>query len=112
MGKVLIGGDFALANSVNYIARFNRDGSLDTGFNRTGASARSAVNSIAVQADGKLLVATRFTIVRLSPDGSLDQSFNGAVGAGGEIRSVSAQANGKALIGGEFTSVNGVARTE
>src|SRR5438132_8871521 len=59
-GKILIGGDFTtlspnggVAVTRNRIARLNPDGTLDTAFdpNATG----SEVDSIAVQADGKIL---------------------------------------------------------
>ena len=59
-GKILIGGDFTTlspnggaAVTRNRIARLNPDGTLDTAFN---PNANSVVLSIAVQADGKILV--------------------------------------------------------
>ena len=54
-GKILIGGGFTTIGGVarNYIARLNPDGSLDTGFN---PNANDYVYSIAVQADGKILI--------------------------------------------------------
>jgi uncharacterized delta-60 repeat protein len=90
-GKLVVGGNFIEFNGVNRqrIARLNSDGSLDTSFDPlTGFN--SDVNSIAVQADGKIIVVGGFTsydwlnnggisvpgIVRLNQDGSLDGSFN------------------------------------
>src|SRR4051812_7989737 len=59
-GKVLLGGDFTALSlnagpvvTRNRIARLNPDGTVDAVFN---PNANSAVNSIAVQADGKVLV--------------------------------------------------------
>src|SRR5262249_1632536 len=48
-GKILIGGDFNSYNgtNVNFLARLNVDGSLDTSFN-TGSGPDGPVNSIAV----------------------------------------------------------------
>ena len=56
-GKVLIGGFFTTLGGVarNSIARLNADGSLDTGFN-PGTPAYNSVYSLAVQADGKVLI--------------------------------------------------------
>ena len=61
-GKVLLGGFFTLlqpngapsATTRNRIARVNSDGSLDTGFN---PNANNEVNSLTVQANGKVLLA-------------------------------------------------------
>src|SRR3984893_7670066 len=64
-GKILLGGDFTtlspnggVAVTRNRIARLNPDGTLDTAFN---PNANSSVTSIAVQADGKILVGGFFT---------------------------------------------------
>ncbi|MCX6878652.1 MAG: choice-of-anchor D domain-containing protein [Verrucomicrobia bacterium] len=98
----------------NRIARLNADGSLDAGFN-PGAS--DWVDSLAVQADGKILVGGFFTtlgglarnhIARLNADGSLDAGFN--PNTDWSVYSVALQADGKILIGGGFTTVGGVRR--
>jgi uncharacterized delta-60 repeat protein len=76
------------------------------------------VSSLAVQSDGKILVAGDFNGVggkarggfaRLNPDGSLDTSFKGAVD--GRVFSVAVQADGKILLGGQFGQCQGFART-
>ena len=63
--------------------------------------------SLAVQADGKVLVGghidtlggqSRNGIGRLNADGTLDRGFN--PGAGGEVNSLAVQADGKILVGG------------
>ncbi len=70
----------------NYLGRLNADGSLDTTFTN---GANDTVYSLAVQADGKILVGgmfherwpdqTRNYLGRLNADGSLDTTFtNGA----------------------------------
>ena len=89
-GKILItggtGSDFALA-------RYNTNGSLDNSFNGTGivqtpvgTSNSAAARSIAIQTDGKIVVAgTAFVtgngrdlaLVRYNPNGSLDNTFDG-----------------------------------
>ncbi len=73
-----------------FVARLNQDGSLDTTFSGTGITYTnvgldSSGNSVAVQADGKLVVAGWETgpagnalqgiVLRYNLDGSLDTSF-------------------------------------
>ncbi len=125
-GKVLVGGEFTFVNGVNRnrIARLNSDGSLDVTFQNGMNGANSIVERVALQGDGKVLIAGLFTtingtnrneIARLNSDGSLDTTFqNGMNGVGGNPRyvvSMAVQTNGQVLIGGVFTSVNGVGRT-
>jgi uncharacterized delta-60 repeat protein len=70
-GKVLIGGSFTLVNGVtrNHIARLNADGTLDTGFldSRGGITAGYAVESIAIQSNGEVLIGGTFTSVNGIP---------------------------------------------
>ena len=86
----------------------------DPGFN-PGAS--SDVFSLAVQADGKILVGGNFTtlggqtrnyIGRLNADGTLDSGFN--PGASSSVYSLAVQADGKILVGGSFTTLGGLTR--
>ncbi|MDF7812486.1 T9SS type A sorting domain-containing protein [Hymenobacter sp. YC55] len=75
------------------------------------------VNSLAVQPDGKILVAGGFDFVngtltgklqRLNPDGTTDATFNvGGTGANGFISNILLQPDGKILVGGGFTTFNG-----
>ena len=125
-GKILIGGNFTSYNGTgsNYLARLNADGTLDTGFNSGGAGANWYVRTIAVQTDGKIIIgggfssyngASRYYIVRLNADGTLDTSFSTGTAANGYIRTIAVQTDGKIIIGGEFltyagTNRNGIAR--
>jgi uncharacterized delta-60 repeat protein len=118
-GKILIGGDFTTlspnggaAVTRNRIARLNPDGTLDA-FN---PNANNTVYSIAVQADGKILVGGMFTniggqtrnrIARLNFDGTLD-AFN--PNANNTVYSIAVQADGKILAGGFFTTIGGQTR--
>jgi uncharacterized delta-60 repeat protein len=119
-GKVLMGGWFTNVNGIsrNRIARLNADGSLDTGFD-PGTGANNRVTSIAMQADGKVLIGGRFTavngtnrwrIARLTASGSLDTTFNSGGGPSSDVECIVLQADGKVLIGGSFTSFNIVTR--
>src|SRR5471030_346351 len=127
-GKILMGGYFTqlhpyggAATASNFIARLNHDGTVDTTF---GANANGVVRAMALQADGKILVAGNFSafqgtgsntlvgrsyIARLNTDGSVDTSYNPNVN--GVVYAVAVDAAGRAVIGGTFTAVqaNGAA---
>jgi uncharacterized delta-60 repeat protein len=123
-GKILIGGGFTsvLGATRNRIARLNTDGTLDTAFdpNVTGINAFPYVTSIAVQADGKILVGGFFNsiggqprnnIARLDPATGLADSFDpNATGTNASVRSIVVQADGKILAGGFFSSIGGQPR--
>ncbi|MCX6878768.1 MAG: choice-of-anchor D domain-containing protein [Verrucomicrobia bacterium] len=84
------------------------------GFN---PNANGSPYSLALQADGKILVGGSFTtmdgaarnrIARLNADGSLDTGFN--PNASSEVYCLVVQADGKILMSGSFTTVGGVLR--
>lgn len=88
--------------------------SPDDSFNPT---ANSWVQAIALQPDGKILVAGSFTtiggqahnrIARINPDGSVDPTFN--PDANGDVLTMAVQADGKIIVGGWFTTLNGITR--
>jgi uncharacterized delta-60 repeat protein len=76
--------------------------------------------AIAVQADGKIIIAGGFTTVggvrkngvaRLNSDGSLDNTFD--VGLGDpNVEDIAVQTDGKILVGGLFSSFNNAPHTE
>jgi uncharacterized delta-60 repeat protein len=116
-GKIIVGGVFSSFNGTtrNRIARLNADGSLDTGFN-VGTGFDYMVQTIAIQADGKIIVGGDFTsyngtainrIARLNVDGSIDTSFNPGTGFSGSVYSIAIQSDGKIIVGGNFNSYNG-----
>jgi len=121
-GKILVGGTFTAfhplgaAQSIprQNMARLHEDGTIDPGFD---PKANGTVSSMAVQADGKILLGGAFTalqpneatdsitrryIARLNADGTLDSNFDPNVND--TISSVALQADGKILIGGAFTT--------
>jgi uncharacterized delta-60 repeat protein len=121
-GKVLVGGNFTTYNgstAPKYLLRLNADGALDTSFNPGGAGAETGVSALAVQPDGKVLIAGGFTsyngnaaapdrVLRLTAIGALDTSFNpGGAGVNNNVYALAVQADGKVLVGGNFTSYNG-----
>jgi uncharacterized delta-60 repeat protein len=88
-GKLILGGAFGqLAGAFHTnIARLNPDGSVDAAFNSSVnlESSSASVSALALQPDGRMLVAGTFALVngvprngiaRLLPDGSLDTQFH------------------------------------
>ena len=124
-GKILVGGNFGTWNgtTVGRIVRLNSDGTRETAFNTNTGTGGSGINSIAVQSDGKILVAGEFftwngttvgRIVRLNSDGTRETSFTTNNGTGAThtgfftiVRSVAVQSDGKILVAGEFDGWNG-----
>lgn len=121
-GKIVIGGLFSQLGGQSRlnIGRLNRDGSLDS-FN-PGANGVFApvVHSLAIQADGKILVGGTFNtlggvqaakIGRLNTNGTRDFSFvaevRGDTAVNDEVNALALQPDGKILIGGLFTSISG-----
>jgi len=134
-GKIVVAGysnqptpnrqDFALA-------RYNSDGTLDTTFGGDGTittdfgfPANEDIRSVAVQADGKIVVAGRvgwpeeeFTVVRYNIDGSLDTTFDDdgiiimdfGVNKPSLANGVVIDADGKIVVAGYSSSVLALAR--
>jgi uncharacterized delta-60 repeat protein len=117
--KIIVVGSFISYNgqTANRIVRLNSDGSIDNTFN-SGTGFNSIARRFGIQPDDKIIVGGSFTsyngesvnrIVRLNPDGSIDNTFNSGTGFGSvDINSVVIQSDGKIIIGGSFTSYNGV----
>jgi len=121
-GKIIIGGNFNSYNGTlaNYIARLNSDSTLDATFS-IGDGFDSSVNSIAIQADGKLVVAGNFSayngtysqrVVRLNMDGAIDSPFSSRsnFGTDGSVNAIAIQSNGRIMIGGSFSKCNNFSR--
>jgi uncharacterized delta-60 repeat protein len=106
-GKILLAGsarvsagqwDFALA-------RYRADGSLDSSFAGDGTvttGLRGSANSVAIQTDGRIVVAGDSGLARYRPDGSLDTSFgdDGTVITGLGGSAVAIQSDGKIVVAG------------
>lgn len=120
-GKIILAGAFHNFDNVSRdrIVRLNADGSIDLTFN-PGNGADSEVKAIALQPDGKILLAGSFTryynlsttprLVRVNSDGTKDNTFTPGAGASSSINSLAIQADGKILIAGDFTTYDGTAR--
>jgi uncharacterized delta-60 repeat protein/prepilin-type N-terminal cleavage/methylation domain-containing protein len=122
-GKVVIGGNFTSINGLtrNRIFRLNDNGTNDTTFASGQSGAAGFVRALALQSDGKILVAGDFTTLhgvarggsgRLNSDGLLDSSYTNTVsGATAQVHAIAVAPDGKIVIAGDFTSVNTTARS-
>jgi uncharacterized delta-60 repeat protein/uncharacterized repeat protein (TIGR01451 family) len=120
-GKMLLGGFFTSFNGTNRnrLARINTDGTIDSAFSLDASFADNQVHALALQPDGRILVAGSFVsfngddragLVRIHTNGLTDLSFNVGSGANAAVYAVALQDDGKILIGGEFTAVQGQPR--
>ncbi|MEO8762731.1 MAG: T9SS type A sorting domain-containing protein [Ginsengibacter sp.] len=116
-GKILAAGN--TWNGTNYdfaVVRYNTDGSLDNTFSGDGklttgfGTTNDYANSIAIQNDGKIVVAgtagDNFAVTRYNVDGTPDNTFDGDgslttdIGDHDFLNSVAIQNDGKILVGG------------
>ena len=121
-GKIVVAGSCLNGNTYNFcLARYSASGTLDVSFNGTGkvitaiGSGNAAAYSVALQPDGKIVVAgrcangtnTNFCLARYLASGALDVSFNSTgtvvttIGSGGAVaRGVALQPDGKIVVAG------------
>src|SRR5207237_3316133 len=82
------------------------------------STSNGGISEVAIQPDGKILIAGTFQnvagfvygrIARLNPDGTIDLTFNtNGIGANNQINDIKLLPDGKILIAGIFTQYNGV----
>jgi len=121
-GQILIGGNFTSVQpngganvQVDSLARLNADGTLDSTYI---INPLSYVSAIALQADGKVLIAGAFTqvfpvnsstavstsyVARINTDGSIDTSFEPSPNAA--VTTLAVQSDGGIVMGGNFTQL-------
>ena len=127
-GKVVIAGRFNQVSGATHtgIARLNMFGSLDVGFqdaNILGANSLADIRGIALQPDGKLLIAgdlvsvggqPRTGTARIDQDGLLDTTFQDPNIIGTfrtrVLNTIKLQPDGRVLVAGEFDKVSGQSR--
>lgn len=97
------------------ILRLNVDGSVDQSFNTIGEGFNSAVTTVKILPNGKVIIGGWFDtyngiiskkIIRLNTDGSKDNSFNIGTGFNNTVEDVVIQDDGKIIVGGSFTLYN------
>ncbi len=122
-GKIIVAGYARNALNNDFaVARYLADGTLDSSFDvdgfavvPIGASSEEEAFAVAIQTDGKILLAGRtlnganadIAVIRLLPNGMLDNSFDTdgiavtPIGAGTELaRSIAVQSDNKIVVAG------------
>ena len=121
-GRIVVVGSCGTPTVRDFcVARFERSGALDTTFSNDGktitqvGSGNSDAYAVAIQTDGKIVVAGQcgivgsrdFCLVRYTVNGSLDASFAGtgkvvtAVGTGDDaLEGITIQGDGKIVVAG------------
>jgi uncharacterized delta-60 repeat protein len=118
-GKILFGGQFTEYNGANHfgIARVLPSGAIDNTFLSGSGVGSGTVRAIALQDDGKIIIAGGFfqyngtlvhNLVRLNSDGSPDVDFIANIPSGpdDQIYSIALQPDGKIILSGYFTHFN------
>lgn len=125
-GKIVVAGDGGFGQGFS-LARYNPDGTLDTSFGTGGkvltAGPGAGLNSVAIQADGKIVGAGhaaltnysfQFALVRYTTSGSLDTTFGKrgevltSLGSSDEANSVAIQPDGKIVAAGVSIQSTGI----
>lgn len=129
-GKIVAAGisNFPGSNIDFAVARYTSNGVLDSSFSNDGITtvafgvAGDACNAVAIQADGKIVLAgysfdgskNNFAVARLNPNGSLDSTFDGdgklttSIGTLEDIAyAMAIQPDGKILVGGQSNNGSG-----
>jgi uncharacterized delta-60 repeat protein len=119
-GRIVVAGATDVWGENDYVlARYNSNGSLDTSFDGDGIVVTDIMDddygyAIAIQADGKIVVAGYsvtggaydFSLARYNSDGSLDPTFDGDgivvtdIGGNDWIRAMAIQADGRIVVAG------------
>jgi uncharacterized delta-60 repeat protein len=120
-GKILIAGGFRMGFYETFVVRLNTDGSFDTtfdtdGFVFTSLGGNNYAYSVAVQTDGKIIIAANnvqtndFAVIRYQTNGGLDATFGtggiATTAGAGKPRSIAFYPDGKILVAGFTGTAN------
>jgi len=120
-GRILAAGQFTQYQGVPRagICMVHANGALDTSFD-PGAGTDQPISALQVATDGRIYIGGGFStydgapanrLLRLHPDGTVDNSFTmGAGFSGGTVHSLHLQADGNLLCGGSFSGYDGTPR--
>lgn len=116
-GRILLVSDASYA-TLKRLVRLQPNGQIDSSFD-IGSGPNERLREVAVQPDGRIIVAGDFTtfagkprkgVARLNSDGSLDETFDTSDGPDYWVFSLALDLNNRVLIGGIFDNVEGSAR--
>jgi uncharacterized delta-60 repeat protein len=122
-GKIVVAGDASVTGHDRFaLARYNPDGSLDSTFSGNGKrttliGSGAGGRALAIQSDGKIVVAgrasvnghDRFALARYDLNGSLDSTFHGdgkvatRIGFDAVASALTIQSGGKIVVAGDAT---------
>ena len=118
-GKILVGGGFFnyAGSGKQNLVRLNYDGTVDTTFNMGGLGPDNTVRDIILMNDGRIIVCGNFVsynstgccfVIRLLPDGSVDNTFNVPPGViNGAVLAIELHTGDKVIAAGEFFTCYG-----
>lgn len=117
--KTMVFGNFTKFNGsfASRVARVLENGLFDASFNSGQLGANNLIKSAVLQVDGKIIFGGNFTkynetvsnrVVRILPDGVVDNTFNIGLGFNGQVYAIALQSDEKVIVAGSFTSYNGV----
>ena len=120
--KTIVFGNFKKFNNepASRIVRLLEDGTYDSDFNSGQAGANNLVKTAILQAYGKIILAGNFTkynetfcnrIIRILPDGLVDNTFNIGTGFNSQVYAMAMQSDGKIIVTGSFTNYNSTANS-
>ena len=116
--KTMVFGNFKKFNGAfaSRIARLLEDGSIDASFNSQQLGANGTIKTAVLQTDGKIICGGNFKkynetiinrIVRILPNGAVDDTFNVGLGFDGQVYAMAIQSDKKIIVGGSFSRYNG-----
>jgi len=121
--KTMVFGNFKTFNneSASRIVRLLEDGTYDLDFNSGKAGANNLIKTAVLQADGKMILAGNFTkynetlcnrIIRILPDGLVDDTFHIGSGFNSQVYAMAIQSDGRIIAAGNFTNYNSPANSQ
>lgn len=114
--KTMVFGSFTKFNGIlaPRIIRLLENGLSDNSFNSGKTGANNLIKTVVVQSDNKIVLGGNFTkynektcnrIVRILPDGEIDNTFNTGSGFKSQVYALCMQEN-KIIVAGNFTTYN------
>lgn len=103
-GRIVCAG----SKTGEFVIRLNEDGTLDETFDQSTHPFWGVTNTVALDAQERILVPYRFSVRRLAPDGTLDEVFGTELNPDFDIQQMVVR-NGDLWVAGGNSSVNGIA---
>jgi uncharacterized delta-60 repeat protein len=115
--KTMVFGNFKKFNGVfvSRITRLLEEGLIDPDFNAGQLGANNLIKTAVLQSDGKIICGGNFTkynetlanmIIRVLPDGVVDDTFSIGTGFNSQVYAIAIQSDQRIVVGGNFTRYN------